>query len=287
MIPEDRLLKPWTLIRVFYLRIGATWVLTLCETALIALVPLFIGFAIDGLLTGQTIALFQLSGVMATLIVVSVIRRIYDTRVFGTVRVEVGRTQVTRASAQPVSILNARLGMGRELVDFLEVEVPLVMTALVQIIISVIVLYAFDAMLALAAGCAVGIMFAIYGVFHKRFFRLNGVFNGQTERQVSVLETRSAPRLLTHLLRLRRMEVRISDAESVLYGAVFTVLLGLVVFNLWYATTHVAVTPGTIFAIVSYSWEFVEAAVTFPMALQSWSRLSEIIQRLNAAAVEL
>jgi hypothetical protein len=45
----------------------------------------------------------------------------------------------------------------------------------------------------------------------------------------------------------------------------------------------VAISPGTIFSIVSYSWEFVEAAVTFPMALQGWSRLSEIIQRLNPA----
>lgn len=283
MIPEGWLLKLWTLIRVFYPRVGATWVLTLCETALIALVPLFIGFAIDGLLAGQSAALFQLAGVMAALIMVSVIRRIYDTRVFGTVRVEVGRTQAMRASAQPVSILNARLGMGRELVDFLEVEVPLVITAVVQIIISVALLYAFDATLAQAAGCTVVVILTIYGFFHKHFFRLNGVFNRQTERQVSILEAHSAPHILTHLLRLRRMEVRISDAESALYGSIFAILLGLVVFNLWYATTHVAVTPGTIFVIVSYSWEFVEAAVTFPMALQSWSRLSEIIQRLSTS----
>lgn len=91
MIPEGRVLKLWTLVRVFYLRIGATWALTLCETALIALVPLFISFAIDGLLAGKNAALLQLSGVMAVLIVVSVIRRIFDTRVFGTVRLEVGR----------------------------------------------------------------------------------------------------------------------------------------------------------------------------------------------------
>jgi hypothetical protein len=45
----------------------------------------------------------------------------------------------------------------------------------------------------------------------------------------------------------------------------------------------VAISLGNIFSIVSYSWEFVEAAVTFPMALQGWSRLSEIIQRLNPA----
>ena len=128
--------------------------LILCETALITLVPLFIGFAIDGLLAGQTAALFQLASVMAALIVASVIRRIYDARIFGTVRVEVGRTQAMRASAQPVSILNARLGIGRKLVDFLEGEVPLVITAVVQIIISVVVVYAFDAVLALIS-CAV------------------------------------------------------------------------------------------------------------------------------------
>jgi formate hydrogenlyase subunit 3/multisubunit Na+/H+ antiporter MnhD subunit len=87
MIPKDRLLTLWTLMCVFHLRMSLTWALTIFETALIALVPLFIGFAIDGLLAQQTSALFQLAGVMAALIVVSVIRRIYDTRIFGTVRV--------------------------------------------------------------------------------------------------------------------------------------------------------------------------------------------------------
>jgi hypothetical protein len=135
MIPKDRLLTLWTHVCVFHLGIGLTWALTICETALIALVPLFIGFAINGLLAEQTSALFQLAGVMAALIVVSVIRRIYDTRVFGTVRLEVGRTQATRASTQPVSKSNARLGMGRELVDFLEIELPMVTTAIIQIII--------------------------------------------------------------------------------------------------------------------------------------------------------
>jgi hypothetical protein len=283
MIPKDRLLTLWTLVCVFHLRIGLTWALTICETALIALVPLFIGFAIDGLLAEQTSALFQLAGVIAALIVVSVIRRIYDTRIFGTVRVEVGRTQATRASTQPVSKLNARLGMGRELVDFLEIELPMVTTAIIQIIISVIVLYMFDVILALAAICAVIIMLVVYGLLHKQFYRLNGVFNGQSERQVAILEGRSIPRFLMHLSRLRRIEVKISDVESALYCAVFAVLLSLVVFNLWYATTYVAISPGNIFSIVSYSWELVEAAVTFPMALQGWSRLSEIIQRLNPA----
>jgi hypothetical protein len=195
-----------------------------------------------------------------------------------------GKTQAARATNLPVSTLNARLGMGRELVNFLEADLPLAMTSLVQLIISVIVLYIFDPMLALAGVSAVATMLVIYSRSHGRFYKLNGQLNQQTERQVGILETRKPQSLSTHLTRLRRIEVRISDTESIVYGAIFVVLLGLVVFNLWYATANLTITSGTIFSIVTYSWELVDAALAFPMALQGWSRLSEIMQRINHTA---
>jgi len=256
----------------------------LCETALTALVPLFIGFSIDGLLASDTEALFQLIAVLTVLILVSVIRRAYDTRVFGTVRVEMGKAQAARAANLPISTLNARLGMGRELADFLEADLPLAMTSFVQLIISLIVLYIFDPMLALAGASSVAIMLVIYSLSHARFYRLNGQLNQQTEQQVGILETRKPQRLMTHLTRLRGIEVRISDTESIIYGGIFVVLLGFVVFNLWYATANLSITSGTIFSIVTYSWELVDAALAFPMALQGWSRLSEIMQRINQKA---
>lgn len=280
---NNRPLTVLALLRAFRWRISFTWLLILFEVALTALVPLFIGFAIDGLLASDTQALFQLIAVLAVLIAVSVIRRAYDTRVFGTVRVEMGETQAARAAILPVSTLNARLGMGRELADFLETDLPLAMTSLVQLIISVIVLYTFDLVLALAGVSAVATMMVIYSLSHGRFYRLNGQLNQQAERQVGILETRKSQSLLAHLTRLRRIEVRISDTETIVYGAIFVVLLGLVVFNLWYATANLMITSGTIFSIVTYSWELVDAALAFPMALQGWSRLSEIMKRINHA----
>jgi hypothetical protein len=273
-----------SLLCAFRYRIGLTWLLTLCETVLIAIVPLFIGFAIDGLLAENTNALFQLVIILAALIVVSVARRAYDTRVFGTVRVEVGKAQAARARGQPVSILNARLGMGREIVDFMENDLPLVMAALIQLIVSIIVLFSFGPMLAIAGVIAVVAMLLTYALFHQNFYRLNGHLNYHTERQVGILDTRRPQRLSSHLLHLRRVEVRLSDTESFLYGAIFMVLLGLVVFNLWYATTVLSITTGTIFSIVSYSWEFVESALALPVTLQGWSRLSEITKRINPVA---
>ena len=278
----DQPLTIGTLLRVFGGRISLTWAMILAETSLMALIPLFIGFAIDGLLAGTMRELWTLSAIMAALIAASVIRRLYDTRVYGTVRVEMGREQAARSADLPVSALNARLGMGRELVDFLEHTLPEAMASAVQLIIAVIILYAFSPVLALAGGVAGLAMGMIYALFHRRFYRLNGALNAQTEKQVSVLEQRRARPVRAHLMRLRRHEVRLSDTEAVLYGAVFVALLGLILFNLWFATTELKTTVGTIFSIISYSWEFVSSALALPITLQSWSRLSEIMQRLNS-----
>ncbi len=270
-----------TLLRVFRGRIALTWAMILCETTLMALIPLFIGFAIDGLLAGRQQELWHLAGLMGALIAVAVLRRVYDTRVYGTIRVELGKALALRSGGLPVSTLNARLGMSRELVDFLEQILPEAMAGAVQLVVAVIILYAFSPWLALAGGVAVLAMALIYALFHRRFYSLNSALNQQTEKQVTILEGRKARPTLVHLLHLRRLEVRLSDTEALLYGAIFIVLLSFILFNLWYAASELEITVGTIFSIISYSWEFVESALALPITLQSWSRLSEIMRRLN------
>ncbi|MGI9356524.1 MAG: ABC transporter six-transmembrane domain-containing protein, partial [Rhizobiaceae bacterium] len=258
-----------------------TWGLTMLETAMLASLPLLIGFSIDGLLAGDWTPFQNFIAVLAGLLIVATSRRIYDTRAYGTMQVELGKSLAERKANQPVSIVNARLGMGRELVDFLEQEIPQVMTATIQVIASVVILMSFHNLLAAsAAGAAVAIII-IYGLFSHRFFRLNSVLNEQAEKQVTALESRDVAKLGTHLFALRRVEVRLSDTESLVYAAVFAVLLSMLAFNLWFAATQSAASPGQIFSIVTYSYEFVQSAVLLPMALQSLTRVSEITHRIN------
>lgn len=270
-----------SLFRVFWARIALTWGITLAETGLLALIPLFIGFAIDDLLAGHTASFWKLAAIMALLIVLSVIRRAYDTRVYGAVRVELGKEQVKRAAETDISTLNARLTMGRELVDFLEDIFPQALAGTVQLLVSVAILYAFSPKLAFAAAGATLGMIIIYAILHNRFYNLNSALNQQTEKQVQLLERQSLRPMLSHLLRIRRHEVRLSDTEAILYGAIFFVLLGMILFNLRVATALPGASAGTIFSVVSYSWEFVESALALPITLQSWTRLSEIMARIN------
>ncbi len=196
-------------------------------------------------------------------------------------RVELGKALARRSPGMPVSKLSARMGMGHELVDFLEEEAPESMTALVRLGAAVVILLSFHPTLALVSAGAFCAVLAIYGLAHRRFFRLNSALNEEVEKQVKVHETRSLPRLGAHLLALRKSEVRVSDTEGVVYGLIFAVLLGVVMFNLWFATQEIEITTGKIFSIITYSWDFVEAALVLPMTLQSLSRLGEITTRIN------
>ncbi len=269
------------LLRTFSRPISLTWLLMLCETALTALIPLLIGFAIDGLLAADMTALLQLSVVLAVLIVVSVSRRLYDTRVYGTIAVELGKALTERSAAAPVSTVNARLEMSRELVKFLEEEAPAVLASVIQLAVALIVLFAFHPFLFGATCAATVLMIVFYALSHRRFYRLNAEYNQQTEQQVRILETARPEGILSHLNKIRRVGIRLSDTEAYVYGAIYTAMLGLILFNLWFAATHMEVTVGRIFSIISYSWEFVESALVLPVALQSWSRLSEIMHRIN------
>ena len=252
------------------------------EVALMALVPLFIGFTIDGLLNGSNEQLFILMSVLVALVFVSVVRRYSDTRAYGDIRVEVQTEVVNRNKGLATSVLNARLEMARELVDFLEENVAEILNAVVQFCVSLLVLYFFNPVLALAAFVAALVMIMIYGLFHNSFYVLNRTYNEQTERQVKILDSRTPTKLKVHFKRLMGLEIRLSDREALLYGGVFIVLLTMVVFNLWFSTTTGTISAGTIFSIVSYSWEFVEAAIVLPVTLQSLTRLSEITHRINS-----
>lgn len=270
------------LLKHFPQQIGITWLLVVIENALLALIPLLIGFAIDGLLAGKYDELLNLAAVFFTLILVSVGRRIYDTRAYGSIRVRLGAEVDKRHHKEQVSVRSARLDMARELVDFLENDVPELFTAIIQLIVSLIILAFFDTHLALSAAILLASMIALYACFHSRFFRLNNALNSQVERQVNILSGKSPGGLLKHLRALRNHEIRLSDTDGILYGLIFAMIGTFIIFNLWLCASLADVSPGKLFSIISYSWEYAEAAIALPMAMQTLSRLKEISQRLNS-----
>lgn len=267
-------------------RMVFTWILVLIENALIALIPLLIGFCIDGLLQQEFKTLYWFACVLLLLGGIAVGRRFYDTRVFGAIRVALGVCVHRQSSARAPSMLTARIDMSRELIDFLEVDLPELMTSVIQVFVSLAVLSIYDLRLGVSSVLVISLMVVWYSLFHRRFFDLNGALNKQMEQQVFVLNIGKSRGLFKHLAALRKHEISISDTEAIVYGGIFVLQILYILSNLYQGTMLPDITAGMIFSIVTYSWEFVEAALAIPIALQSWSRLSEIIQRLNSNSTE-
>ncbi|MEM6482184.1 MAG: ABC transporter six-transmembrane domain-containing protein [Pseudomonadota bacterium] len=280
--PSERLSLA-TIIWSFPGRIAATWSLVLVETVLFALLPLLIGWSIDGLLADDWEAFAFFVVALASLLGVSIAWRVYDTRAYGTIRVELGKALARRGESQTVSVVTARVEMGRELVDFLEITAPETLAAFVQVAVSILVLFLFHSTLAMSAGGAAIAIILIYAGFAGLFYSINSDLNARRERQVTTLESGSLRAVSAHFLGLKRAEIRLSDAESLVYGLIFLVLLSMLAFNLWFAAVQSGASPGQIFSIVSYSYELVQASVVLPAALQALTRLEEITVRINTA----
>lgn len=271
----------FTIMRSFPGRIAVTCGIVLIENILIALVPLLIGLTIDGLLAGRLEELGLTVFILTALCGIAVARRIYDTRVYGTIRLHLGTELQKRLPALDVSARSARLDMSREIVDFLEEGAPALITAVIQILVSLAILSSFDWKLGAASLAVVSAMILFYGCFHGRFYHGNAELNAQREKQVDALAAGKHLGVFRHLRALRHHEVRISDTEAIVYGGIFLLQVAFIASNLLFGAAIPNVTAGQIFSIATYSWEFVEAALLLPLALQNWSRLSEIIRRLN------
>ncbi|MBE3667464.1 ABC transporter permease [Vibrio navarrensis] len=274
-----------TVIRFHPLKVAVTWLMVLAENVMLVLLPLFIGYAIDGVLNQHYHPLMLLALLLLVLVLISVARRFYDTRVYGSIRVKLANLVERNLRDLPISAKDARLTMSRELVDFLEKDLPSLLTAVVQLVATLVILSTFHVSLALCMLFSGLLMLVIYGAFHRTFTQLNGQFNDQVEQQVKLLSGVRLSALRGHFERLKQCEIKLSDTEAVVYGLIFMTLFGAVIVNLWMVSLLVEPSAGQVFSIVTYSLEFVETAVMLPITLQTLSRLTEISQRLNYSAL--
>ncbi|MDK1285965.1 ABC transporter six-transmembrane domain-containing protein [Pseudoalteromonas umbrosa] len=271
----------FSVVRLSPIKVALTWLMVIAENILLILLPLLIGYAIDGVLSKDFQPLVVFAACLFGLVVVSVIRRLYDTRVYGNIRVKLAETVAHNLRGADISAKNARLVMSRELVDFLENDLPALMTAGIQLVSIVIILATFHSYFALsvlAASCA---MLMVYGFCHGTFKRLNGKLNDQTEQQVHILSHKPFAALSAHLEKLKKHEIALSDTEALVYGLIFSLLFVSVLGNLWLVNMLPNPSTGDVFSILTYSLEFVDTAIMLPVTLQVLSRLDEITQRLN------
>ena len=137
-----------------------TYTLTLTENGLNVLYPYITGIAIDAVLSGAWAGVAPLLIAWTVHLAVGLFRHVYDTRVFTLVYADLAADLVERQRAQGANAahLAARVTLSREVIDFLQVEVPAVTASFVNFVGAVAMLFVLNLWVgALALGSDVAV----------------------------------------------------------------------------------------------------------------------------------
>ena len=267
------------------LRLGFTYALTLVENLLDVLYPYLTGLAIDAVLAGRWSGVAPLLGAWLVHLGVGLFRHVYDTRVFTLVYADLAGDLVERQRAQGADAahLAARVALSREMVDFLQADLPALTAHAVHFagaLIMLCLLAPWVGAMALVALLPIALVTRRFG---RLSLRLNAALNDRLEHEVALIARapdRAVRRHFAH--RLRFWRVRISDAEAVAWGGIEVIQIALTLATLAVlAGTAEAATAGAIFAVLSYIWTYGEALGELPGVVQTLGRLKDIAARLG------
>ena len=262
-----------------------TYTLTLTENGLNVLYPYLTGMAIDAVLSGAWAGVAPLLIAWTVHLAVGLFRHVYDTRVFTLVYADLAADLVERQRAQSANAahLAARVTLSREVIDFLQVEVPAVTASLVNFVGAVAMLFVLNLWVGALALVALVPMLLFTFWFSRISLRLNAALNDRLEREVELVSRASNACVRRHFAhRLRFWRVRISDAEAKVWGGIEVVHIGLTLATLAIlAREGSGATAGAIYAVLSYVWTYGGSVNDMPGLVQKLSRLKDIASRLG------
>jgi len=272
------------LIKEYRLKLFLTYSLFSLEMLGALLRPFFLGLAINDLIKGSYHGLIILSIIHLCWLIIGTIRHMYDTRTFTSIYTSmVTRFLSKRNQNADVSMLSAHSTLSRELVDFLETDLPYIIEAFYNIVGSLVLLYFYESnvvLICFAILFPVGVISYFYG---KKMSNLTKMKNDELEKQVSVIAFGNKDSISKHYNKLRNLQIKISDKEAWNFGMIeilvlIVIGLSLVVSSKLFGTILLA---GNIIGIYNYILKFVSGLDTIPYTVQRFSLLKDIIKRIE------
>jgi ABC-type bacteriocin/lantibiotic exporter with double-glycine peptidase domain len=275
---------PLSIARRNRLAVGGTLAFLAIENIVVVLEPYLLGRAIDGLVAKSFIGLWIFVAVASAGLAIGVLRRAYDTRVYGRIFREVASDVVARENEKdaPVAQVTARANFVNDVTQFYELYLPAAIVSFVTLLGAIVMLAVIAPLLCLGAIAVAATVGAVFFLSRKRIDALNKGLNDEMERQVELLARRDWGIAQTHFAALVSWRVRLSDLEARNFGltqfaTIVLTALAIVVLMVWQEQT-----VGAVFAALTYILQFTQAIVILPYTYQQYLRTSEIGARLGA-----
>jgi len=260
-----------------------TFILVIFEAFLSLLFPLFIGFAINGLLEERYTELISLAGLGFLALVIGASRRLYDTRIYASIYQIVSKEMVIREQnkGSSVSTIAARATLLTEFIEFLENSMPLIVTNFIGVFGVLILIFSLN--LNIFKAClAVFILIVVVYIFSgNKNFQINEKFNNQLEKQVEALSSKDLGIIENHFRLVMRWNIKLSDLETCNYSVIWIGLLSLLVYAPVAVINNGITSYGHAFSVLMYVFEYIGSVSSLPYFIQQIIRLQEISNRLR------
>lgn len=258
--------------------------LFLTESILFLLYPLVLGNTIDKIIESQYYYVIYLVGVLGGFVTITYLRRIFDTKVFTTLYRKVVLEYISKEidNKTDTSTINARSGMLRTIVDFIEFDFPYIFHTSFAIIGSVIVIILnYNPYVGMFVG-----LFIIPIIISTRFFsrKLSVKYtesNNLQEKDVNILNTQNKTNIKHHFINKNLLQIRISniDAKNNLTNEIIN--YSLIILSLIMFTIFESVTVGTIMALYQYIIKFMHGAFMIPNLTLRYVYLKDVLKRIS------
>ena len=263
-------------------RLSITGALVISENALDLFYPVFAGIALDAVLQGNLSRAFSMVAVILGFWLLGALRRAVDTRIYTKIYADLAGKVVLserrRGLSGPSTVVRA--GMARQFVDFFEIQVPALITALVSIVGAVGMLLILEPFIGLLA--AIALIFSVVGalIFMKRSEFLAQCLHDRQEQEPEVI-TKGTPLLIKrHFRVLGGRRVQLSDLEAKAYVGVGFIAAALFAALFVHLGMQGDATAGHLYMLMSYIWTFVFSLDDMPVHIQQIGRLRELGTRI-------
>lgn len=264
-------------------KISFTLFLVIAEAVVNLLFPLFMGFAINGLLVSNYNGLISLAILGFASLLLGAGRRLYDTRIYAGIYTKVIPELVDKEQKKESSVskITARTNLLTEFVEFLENSLPEIVNSFIGLFGTLLIILSLNRNIFVACLIATLFVMVIYWSSGKRNFRLNKGYNDELEKQVDVLTVADKNRIASHFKNVMRWNIKLSDFETFNFSIVWGGMIILLLYSIIAAVDSGITAYGTIFSILMYVFEYMGSVITLPLYYQQLIRLHEISSRLN------
>lgn len=176
---------------------------------------------------------------------------------------------------------SARLGMIRELVEFLENSLPELVSNIIGLTGVIAIIITLNLNVFYGSLMVTFIIFLIYWITSTKTIRLNKSSNDEFEKQVDVISKNDEKELSIHLKKMMKWNIKWSDLKAMNFSISWMVLIVFLVASIVISINDGIVKYGALFSLIMYVFQYMENVVNLPLFYQNWLRLKEIKERLE------